>query len=162
MGLLGITNLPVGFVFPVINSNIVPVGSFECDGSAISKTTYANLFSGGQLSIGTLYGDGGATFYLPDFRGRGPRGWDHGAGRDPDAASRFADIGGITGNNVGSMQDDMYESHVHSITTYQELAGGPYVNNAQGPTIIGSPNTNASGGTETRMKNFNVMWCIKY
>ncbi len=39
-----------------------------CDGSQVSRTTYANLFS----AIGTRYGigDGSTTFGLPDLRGR--------------------------------------------------------------------------------------------
>lgn len=43
-----------------------------CDGSAVSRTTYAKLFD----VIGTTYGagDGSTTFNLPDFSGRVPIG----------------------------------------------------------------------------------------
>lgn len=53
-------------------------GWLLCDGSAVSRTTYANLFS----AIGTRYGagDGSTTFTLPDFRGRSPIGAGTGAG----------------------------------------------------------------------------------
>jgi phage-related tail fiber protein len=42
--------------------------TLECDGSAVSRTTYARLFA----AIGTRYGagDGVTTFNLPDYRGR--------------------------------------------------------------------------------------------
>ena len=45
-----------------------PTGWLLCDGSAISRTTYAALFA----KIGTTYGtgDGSTTFNLPDLRGR--------------------------------------------------------------------------------------------
>ena len=45
-----------------------PSGWLMCQGQAISRTTYADLFS----VIGTTYGtgDGSTTFNLPDFRGR--------------------------------------------------------------------------------------------
>lgn len=45
-----------------------PVGWLVCDGQAVSRTTYANLFS----AIGTTWGagNGTTTFNLPDFRGR--------------------------------------------------------------------------------------------
>lgn len=45
----------------------VPEGTLYCDGSAISRTTYAALFT----AISTIYGagDGSTTFALPDFRG---------------------------------------------------------------------------------------------
>lgn len=49
-----------------------PTGWLICDGSAISRATFPNLFA----AIGTLYGagDGSSTFNLPDLRGRAPYG----------------------------------------------------------------------------------------
>lgn len=48
-----------------------PAGTLVCDGSAISRTTYADLFA----AIGTTYGagDGSTTFNLPDVRDEFPR-----------------------------------------------------------------------------------------
>lgn len=44
----------------------------KCDGRAVSRTTYANLFT----ALGTTYGvgDGSTTFNLPDYRARFPVG----------------------------------------------------------------------------------------
>jgi hypothetical protein len=171
MGKLTTTNLPVGFIFPVINSNVVPPGCLECNGALISQSTYAALHTGHPLSLNGLYGTSGGSFYLPDFRGRVPRGWDHGAGRDPNAGSRIADSGGITGDNVGSMQNDQFDSHSHTVTSggnvlqrVGEIIGGgvPRQMAEFGPPL-GTPATfQSQGGGETRGKNFNVMWCIKY
>lgn len=49
-----------------------PNGWLLCDGSAVSRTTYAKLFA----VIGTTYGtgDGSTTFNVPDLRGRFPLG----------------------------------------------------------------------------------------
>ena len=49
-----------------------PAGWLLCDGSAVSRTTYASLFA----VLGTSYGagDGSTTFNLPDGRGRVPVG----------------------------------------------------------------------------------------
>ncbi|ADL53204.1 phage tail protein [Clostridium cellulovorans] len=49
-----------------------PQGWLICDGSAVSRETYANLYT----AIGTTYGngDGTTTFNLPDMRGRVPIG----------------------------------------------------------------------------------------
>lgn len=49
-----------------------PNGWLKCDGSAISRTTYAKLFA----VIGTTYGsgNGSTTFNLPNFNGRTPVG----------------------------------------------------------------------------------------
>jgi len=56
-----------------------PAGWLICDGSAVSRTTFAALFG----AIGTLHGagDGSTTFNLPDCRGRVTAGADGGAGR---------------------------------------------------------------------------------
>jgi len=49
-----------------------PGGWYLCEGGAISRSTYAALFS----AIGTTYGvgDGSTTFNVPDFRDRAPYG----------------------------------------------------------------------------------------
>lgn len=59
--------LPPGSVFAFAGNN-VPVGCLPCDGAAVSRTTYVNLFK----NIGTLYGkgNGSTTFNLPDLRGK--------------------------------------------------------------------------------------------
>ena len=182
MANLTISNFPIGYICPVINSNIVPTGSLECNGASISITTYSNLFSGSQMSIGGLYGTGAGNFRLPDYRGRSLRGWSHGTGRDPDAATRFADSGGITGDNVGSMQDDIAKIHDHLgsiITTglgFVAVGGATQLVSTPPTPVTGNfvLNTVLSGyrhntGTnigntsvETRSKNFYAMWCIKY
>ena len=56
--------LPVGLIAPW-STDTAPEGWLICDGSAISRTTYAGLFA----VIGTTYGDGdgNTTFNLPNF-----------------------------------------------------------------------------------------------
>ena len=55
-----------------------PTGWLICNGSAVSRTTYATLFA----VIGTTWGagDGSTTFNLPDLRGRAPIGAGTGSG----------------------------------------------------------------------------------
>ena len=65
---------PTGAVFPVAHST-VPSGYLECNGAAVSRSTYANLF--GVLSTSYGAGDGSSTFNLPDLRGEFIRGWDN-------------------------------------------------------------------------------------
>ena len=59
--------LPVGSVIASA-MNATPDGYLICNGAAISRTTYAALFS----VIGTMFGNGNGstTFNLPDFRNR--------------------------------------------------------------------------------------------
>lgn len=56
--------VPVGVV-QAFAGNTVPDGWLLCDGSAVSRTTYANLYA----CIGTTYGsgDGSTTFNLPNL-----------------------------------------------------------------------------------------------
>ena len=82
---------------------VVPAGWLPCDGSAVSRSNYAALFT----AIGTVHGsgDGASTFNLPDYRGRFLRGVDGGSGRDPDSALRAsAGEGGNSGDKVGTLQ----------------------------------------------------------
>jgi microcystin-dependent protein len=74
----------------------VDVGVLQCYGQAISRPTYAGLFS----RLGTTYGagDGSTTFNLPDLRGCVTAGKDDMGG---GAAGRLT--GGTTlGNGLGS------------------------------------------------------------
>lgn len=67
----------------------VPSGYLACDGSAVSRATYSNLFA----ALGTQWGvgDGSTTFNLPDMRGRSPLGAGSGGGLTPRTV---ADSGG--------------------------------------------------------------------
>ena len=60
-------SLPAGVIIPFAGTS-VPTGCLLCNGAAVSRTDYANLFA----AIGTLYGagDGSTTFNLPDARDR--------------------------------------------------------------------------------------------
>lgn len=64
LALVPFTNLPIGTVLP-FSGNSIPSGYLVCNGSAISRTTYADLWA----VIGTTYGsgDGSTTFNLPNL-----------------------------------------------------------------------------------------------
>jgi microcystin-dependent protein len=155
----------------------VPTGWLECDGSAVSRTTYSALFA----VIAETYGDGdtSTTFNLPDLRGEFIRGFDNGAGNDPDAASRTDRGDGTTGDNVGTKQDEEFLLHGHpirAITTGVTTQGwdttGALVRTTLGTpgnlsAFTGTPSNSAGellggeGGTETRPRNVAIMWIIK-
>jgi phage-related tail fiber protein len=61
-----------------------PAGALVCNGAALSRVNYAELFA----VIGTAYGtgDGSMTFNIPDLRGEFIRGWDNGRGVDAGRA----------------------------------------------------------------------------
>jgi hypothetical protein len=158
-----------------------PTGWLLCDGSAVSRTTYAALFS----TIGTAYGSGNGTttFNLPDFRGRFLRGVDGTANNDPDKATRTTmNAGGNTGNNVGSVQDDAFQGHGHNFWwvcndlfgggnsgswPVNVLGGTPSNGGCQSDDMVVAPVEFSTFGvprtsTETRPKNANVNYIIKY
>ena len=165
---------PSGTVVPFAGAT-APEGWALCDGSAVSRTTYASLYT----AIGDAWGngDGSTTFHLPDLRGRFLRGVDAAAGNDPDSASRTAsNAGGNTGDNVGSVQDDAFKSHDHDLRFRNSAAGNTQIQNAQGFARTDNAGnnygynsfntTNATlvenrGGNETRPINANVNYIIK-
>jgi microcystin-dependent protein len=79
-------------------ANAAPEGYLKANGAAISRATYAALFS----VIGTAYGagDGASTFNLPDLRGEFLRGFDDGRGVDAN-------------RTFGSVQTSQNLSHSH-------------------------------------------------
>lgn len=66
--------------YPAIPQLTAGIEVVPCDGRAISRTDYAELFS----LIGTAFGPGNGTttFNIPDYRGLFLRGWSGGSGRD--------------------------------------------------------------------------------
>ena len=176
-------------------ANVTPTGWLKCNGAAVSRTTYANLFA----IIGTTYGagDGSTTFNLPDLRGETIRGWDDARGVD-------------SGRVIGSWQDGQNKSHTHTGTTSSDSHAHTWsgttssdshthtlvvsdgngsaikaaltqskTNNATGTTssyshthtVSGTTSsgshthtitTNADGGTEVRVRNVAMNYCIKY
>lgn len=145
----------------------VPSGWLLCDGSTVSRAVYPNLFA----AIGSAWGrgDGSTTFVLPDLRGlflRGVNGSQSNTNYwDPDVGSRTnLYVGQNIGNAVGSLQTDMFRSHVHKANSqFVEYPGGG--NNgwvSAGPSIIYTPATLSAGGNETRPVNAYVNYIIKY
>lgn len=91
------TGTPTG-VITAFAGTAAPVGYLLCDGSPVSRLTYASLYAVIGDSFGA--GDGINTFNLPDLRGRFLRGVDAGAGNDSDSA-----------RTIGSVQDDAFQGH---------------------------------------------------
>jgi microcystin-dependent protein len=182
------TSLPTGG-YLAFAGETAPEGFLECNGAAVSRTTYSDLFA----VIAEMYGngDGSTTFNVPDVRGYFLRGWDHTAGNDPDRATR-TDRGDTTdGDNVGTKQDSQNDEHLHTSTGtiaasadhVHYLSTWTNVNQANTVSMGGAgngPYTNAvatsaggahahtisisvanQGGAEARPKNIYVMYCIK-
>lgn len=95
----GFSLIPAGLGPLPFAGSVAPDGWLLCDGSAVSRTTYADLFD----AIGTTYGngDGSSTFNLPDVKGRAVFGKDDMGG---SAANRLTNKpGGINGASLGAV-----------------------------------------------------------
>ena len=98
-------SLPIATSINGYWSNI-PKGFLLEDGSAVSRTTYADLFA----AIGTAYGagDGVYTFNLPDSRGRTTVNMN-------TADAEFASIGQKSGTKTETLVTSQIPSHSHLI-----------------------------------------------
>lgn len=98
--------MPSGSITQFAGSS-APTGWLLCDGSAVSRTTYARLFA----VIGTTYGvgDGSTTFNLPDLQGRVPVGYDSGQ-------TEFDALGETGGTKTHTLTTGEMPSHSHSHT----------------------------------------------
>jgi len=126
-----------------------PVGYLKANGAAVSRVTYAALFSAIGITFGA--GDGSTTFNLPDARGEFLRGWDDGRGVD-------------TGRVFGSAQVDAFKSHTHTMANWSSPGNWTGSNTAGGLVLAtgAAVQTLATGGTETRPRNIAFLACIKY
>lgn len=77
-----------------------PEGFLACDGSAVSRSTYSELFS----AIGTTFGagDGSTTFNLPDLSGRVCIG-----------SSQGISLGSTGGSETVTLTEQQIASHAH-------------------------------------------------
>lgn len=172
--------IPVGCIMPFAGpAENIPAGWMLCDGSAVSRTTYGNLYNAIGVAWGT--GDGSSTFNLPDLRGmflRGAAGSD--TIGDPDANARLANAhGGNSGNNVGSYQGDAIRNITGSISSGSVIPYGDqgfvnhtYVGPGGGQNGSGSDSQAATFtfdasrvvpvGSDNRPKNVYVTYIIKY
>lgn len=139
--------VPVGCLMPYAGAAAPNANWLLAYGQAVSRTTYADLFT----ALGTTYGsgDGSTTFNLPDMRGRVAAGKDNMGGV---SASRLTSgiTGGITsGTTLGStggeeshvLTEDELAVHTHGAST---VSGGLHSHTYVKNTIV---NQGTAGGS---------------
>ena len=121
---------PIGTI-NIYAGSIAPSGWLLCDGSAVSRTTYSDLFD----VIGTTYGEGNGTttFNLPNLKGRIP------VGLDSDDADLDA-LGETGGEKEHTLTINEMPQHRHSITIHGTAGGGTMVtqSNGNGGSVTGA------------------------
>jgi len=92
-----------GMVVPFAGAS-APTGFLLCDGTAVSRATYADLFAVVSTTYGV--GDGSTTFNLPNLRGRVPVGFD-------SAQTEFDALGETGGAKTHTLTVAQIPAHNH-------------------------------------------------
>lgn len=168
------SSVPVGSVIAYA-ANIEPNGFFICDGRAVSRTTYSQLFS----VLGTTYGagDGSTTFNIPDFRAKFLRGYGPAGTAGLDNLNE-ADNGGYSGafgaeqkeqlpNISGRLSFHAGEYASGAAFTTGSGGFGPDCNSASSPALQANFNASSASpvykaGAHNAPANFAVNFIIKY
>ena len=141
--LTDVEGVNTGIIVPWSDSTL-PSGFLACDGAAVSRTTYAALFS----VVGTNYGvgDGSTTFNVPDLTDRTCLGKSPGKAQfstgGANAVTTTGNVGGSAGNTT--LSTPQIASHTHpsggQSNSYND-------NNESFDTSSGTGASNLGGGT---------------
>ena len=152
--------IPTGMIAPFAMST-APTGWLECDGSAISRATYSDLFT----ALGTTHGvgDGSTTFNVPDLRGEFIRGWDNSKGTDSgrtfgsSQTDNANSISQINSSGSGQITGSLYTVTVPTDGSYSSYLSmdGRLTTYGQGAIRF------QTNGIETRPRNIAMMYCVK-
>ena len=156
--------MPTGTVLATGRS-AAPDGFLLCDGSAVSRTTYADLFAAISTTYGT--GDGSTTFNLPDLRGRVPVGVDGAAGR---IAANDA-LGNTAGAETHALSTAELPAHTHGAGSYvvsvsnpvnTTTGGGAHRYSNAGGSSVSVTGTSGSTGSDTAHNNLQPYQIVNY
>ena len=146
-GTLLVGGIPTATIVPWSKSS-VPSGFLECNGAAVSRSTYSDLFS----AIGTTYGagDGSSTFTLPDLQDNVAIGK---SGTKALASTGGANTVASSGSVSGTVGDTaltiaQLPSHTHnpvSVTLNTSVGGDP----GNSPIISGIRGSNIAVNAAT-------------
>jgi|DEB0MinimDraft_4_1074332.scaffolds.fasta_scaffold04862_7 microcystin-dependent protein len=166
--LTGIEGIPTATIVPWSDAS-VPSGFLECNGAAVSRTTYADLFA----IISTTYGagDGSTTFNVPDLQDNVPIGKSNnksiGSTGGANTVTSTGNVGGSTAN--ATLSQAQLAAHPHpNAAPYrnpgpnagQALQIGSILpaNQAPGPSAApwaGGPQGSSSGHAHNMSANFS-------
>ena len=123
------------------NTSSLPTGYLLCDGSAVSRSTYAPLFA----VVGTTHGagDGSSTFNLPDLRDKFVLGASNSTGDTT--------YPGVSPGATGGSADATLVSHSHTINNHTHSVSGTTGNDSHSHTIQSS--TSIGGGSRVTSQN---------
>ena len=173
-------SLPIGSMIPFGSDTNIPSNWKICDGSEVSRETYADLFN----VIGTSYGegDGETTFNLPNKQGRISVGLDteqeefNNVGKKGGSKEHTHSVpvhnhglnNGFAALNIGGGGIQYYEKQVATWGTNASIntnsSYNNYVNKTWGIGLGGATDNNIAGntGSESSLPPYEVdIWIIK-
>lgn len=126
--------VPVGALMPFAGT-VAPTGWLFAYGQSLSRTTYAALFA----TIGTSFGSAdGASFNLPDLRGRVAMGRDNMGGTPANRVTSA--VAGLNANNLGAGGgSQQLHQHSHGVTDPGHSHAAETVTSSTGPDGLLSP-----------------------
>lgn len=148
--------IPSGVLWPFAMSSL-PAGWLACDGTAVSRTTYAALFA----AIGTIWGSGNGTttFNIPNFAGRTLVGIGTGTAVDATAWSLAQNKGAETHSLTAAENGE--HDHGGVPTAAGDTDRGTLASTF---SLDNSANTDTSGSGDPHnnlQPSVGVVWAIK-
>lgn len=148
------TGVPVGSMTPYAGTSL-PSGWLACDGAAVSRATYAALFTAISTTWGV--GDGSTTFNVPNMQRRAAVG---------SGGTGTGTLGNAVGNTGGAetvtLTTTEMPSHNHDIgpTSSASNTGGG-IGNAMQQATVQSGNRGGGGAHNNIAPSAVVMYIIK-
>jgi microcystin-dependent protein len=115
-----------------------PVGYVLCDGAAISRTTYADLFAVIASTYGA--GNGSTTFNVPDLQGKMPQGYD----------GNTYNLAGTGGANTVTVAVTNNQSATNTITNNQSVTVTGSISNTSLTTAQVASHSHTQGCTDNQ------------
>lgn len=153
-------------------TGLLPPEWLPCDGAAISRVTYAVLFSTIATNFGS--GDGVTTFNLPDFRDHSPMG----ASVESGSGTPLTTVSGPSAQFGGTAKHTLILSelpgHDHDMTHTHTIQGGTlsagsvsviidtHIGSASASTDVGAPSLTAFVGGSMPHNNLHPHFAIHY
>jgi len=156
---------PAPFVGTIVMGAVssTPALYLPCDGAAVSRATYADLFA----AIGTSFGvgNGTSTFNVPDMRGRAPIGVGTGSGL---SARALADKVGVETHALSTAELAVHNHAAGSylLTSKQTASGssGPPTSSDNGgiPHTVAITGSSANAGSGNAHQNMQPSLAVNF
>ena len=151
---IGSNNVAVntGTVMSWSNSTI-PSGFLECDGSAVSRTTYSALFAVISTDYGT--GDGSSTFNLPNLQDKTMVGASSGKAYSTTGGAESVSTSNhtLTTSEIPSHDHNVYQHAGRHLSSATQGAGA----GDSGTTVEAALTANRGGGGSHNHGSVSVM-----